>query len=88
MKDVSELVTSTGTGVLVSKDLRVSTRYRLHAHFGGRAVMIEVLDRPDGIARDEQIHVVIENGRVMACRVLDDTVMCAVEGEGLRETEP
>jgi hypothetical protein len=85
---VSELVTTSGTGVLVSKDLRVSTRYRLHAQFGGRAVMIEVLDRPDGISRDEHVHVVIENGRVIACRVLDDTLMCAVEGEGLRETKP
>lgn len=86
--DVSELVTSTGTGVLVSKDLRVSTRYRLHTRFGGRAVMIEVLDRPDGIARDEHIHVVLDNGRVIACRVLDETLMCAVVGEGLGETAP
>jgi hypothetical protein len=82
---VSELVTSTGTGVLVSRDLKVPTRYRLHAQFGGRAVMIEVLDRPEGIARDEHVHVILENGRVIACRVLDDTLMCAVEGEGLRE---
>jgi hypothetical protein len=83
---VSELVTSTGTGVLVSKDLKVSTRYRLHARFGGRAVMIELLDRPGNIASDEHVHVVLENGRVIACQVLDDTSMCAVEGEGLRDT--
>jgi hypothetical protein len=82
---VSELVTSTGTGVLVSKDLKVSTRYRLHAQFGGRAVMIELLDRPGNIASDEHVHVVLENGRVIACRVLDDTALCAVEGEGLRD---
>jgi hypothetical protein len=73
--------------MLVAKDLRISTRYRLHAHVGGRAVMIELFDRPSGIAPDEHIRFVAEDGRVLSCQVLDDTPMCAVEGEGLFETE-
>lgn len=73
--------------MLVLKDLRIPTRYRLHAHIGGRAVMVELLDRPSGIASDEHIRFVVEDGRVLTCQVLDDTPLCAVEGEGLLETE-
>jgi hypothetical protein len=84
---VSELVTSTGTGSLVMKNGTVTIHYRLHAHIGGRAVMIELLDRPYGLASDEDVRVVLEGGGELSCHVLDDTSMCAVVGEGLSERD-
>jgi hypothetical protein len=83
--DVSEFVISTGTGALVLTNRRVPIHYRLHAHVGGRAVMIELLDRPPGVASDEQVRVVLEGGQELCCQVLDDTPMCAVVGEGLSD---
>jgi hypothetical protein len=82
---MSELITSTGTGRLLLTDREVPVHYRLHAHVGGRVVMIELLDRPNGVASDERVRVLLEDGRELTCQVLDDTPMCTVIGEGLSE---
>jgi hypothetical protein len=83
---VCELITSTGTGRLLLTDREVPIHYRVHAHVGGRVVMIELLDRPSGVASDERVRVLLESGRELMCQVLDDTPMCTVIGEGLSES--
>ena len=84
---MSEFVISTGMGLLRLTNREVPIHYRLHAHIGGRAVMIELLDRPSDLASDEHVRVVLDGGRELRCQVLDDTPMCTVVGEGLSDGE-
>jgi hypothetical protein len=82
---LSELTTETGTGLLIIEQTHIPTRYRLHVHVGGRAVMIELFDRPRGLGSDEHVRVSLADGRVLRCQILDDSPMCAVVGDGLLE---
>jgi hypothetical protein len=57
-------------------------RYWLYRDASGRAAMIELLDRPHGVASDLTVRVVLDDGRYLSCQVLDDTTMCTVVGDG------
>jgi hypothetical protein len=81
---VSEFRTETGTAVLVCQRTSLTTRYVLHIDLGGRAVMIELLDRPDGLACGAAVKVMFDDGRTLACQVLDDTHMCTIIGDGYK----
>ena len=80
---LSELMTETGTGLLIIEQRHIPTRYRLHAHVGGQPVMIELFDRPPGLAADEHVRVSLADGRVLRCQILDDSPMCTVVDDGL-----
>jgi hypothetical protein len=82
---LSELMTETGTGLLIFEQTNMPTRYRLHADVGGRAVMIELFDRPAGMASGEHVRVALGDGRIIRCQILDDSHMCTVVGDGLPE---
>jgi hypothetical protein len=79
---VSDWQTLTGNGRLIDGQSEFPTRYRLYRDASGRAAMIELLDRPDGMVSDRTVRVVLEDGRYLSCQVLDDTPMCTVVGEG------
>jgi hypothetical protein len=79
---VSEFKTSEGIGRLLCKPDDIRTRYVLHMDVGGRAVMVELLDRPTGLRCDDQVRLVLEDGRSLVCQILDDTPMCTVIGDG------
>jgi hypothetical protein len=79
---VSDLVTSTGTGVLIFGQREARTRYQVHTTQGGRPVMIELFDRPADLPPDMEVHVLLADGRVIGCRILDESSICAVVGEG------
>jgi hypothetical protein len=73
-----------GTATLICGHARLETRYLLHIDIGGRAVMIELLDRPHGLLCGETVRLLFHDGRALDCQVLDDSAMCTVVGEGLR----
>jgi hypothetical protein len=75
-----------GTATLVCGQARLETRYHLHIDIGGRAVMVELLDRPDGMASDETVQLLLEDGHILQCHVLDNTSMCTIVGDGLRHS--
>jgi hypothetical protein len=79
---VSDWQTLTGNGRLIHGQSEFPTRYRLYRDASGRAAMIELLDRPEGVASDRTLRVVLEDGCYLSCQVLDDTPMCTVVGEG------
>jgi hypothetical protein len=45
--------------------------------------MIELYDRPPDLPPDTDVQMLLADGRVIGCKILDDTPMCAVIGEGL-----
>ena len=73
-----------GTGTLICGQSRLETRYQLHIDIGGRAVMVELLDRPDGMACGDTVQLRFEDGGSLDCQVLDNTSMCTIVGGGLR----
>jgi hypothetical protein len=75
-----------GTATLVCGQARTETRYRLHVDVGGRAVMVELVDRPDGLADGDTVRLLFGDGGVLDCQVLDDTPMCTIVGDGLRNS--
>jgi hypothetical protein len=83
---MSPFRTETGAAVLACGRISLSTRYVLYVDLGGRAVMIELMDRPSGLSCDEAVQVMFEDGRVLDCQVLDDTPMCTVIGDGFRRS--
>jgi hypothetical protein len=83
---MSEFRTEAGTAVLVCSRASLTTRYVLHIDLGGRAVMIELLDRPDGLACGDCVQVMFADGRTLDCQLLDDTQMCTIVGDGFRES--
>jgi hypothetical protein len=86
VRTVSLFRVEQGTATLVCGQARIETRYLLHIDIGGRAVMVELVDRPDGMASDETVQLFLENGRVLQCQVLDNTSMCTIVGDGLRHS--
>jgi hypothetical protein len=84
---MSDLQTITGVGRLIHEQTERQIRYRLYVDPSGRATMIELLDRPDGLASDRTVRVVLQDGRYLSCQVLDDTPMCAVIGDGILQRE-
>jgi hypothetical protein len=75
-----------GTATLICRQLRLETRYQLHVDIGGRAVMVELLDRPDGMACGDTVQLLFEDGGRLECQVLDNTSMCTIVGGGLRHS--
>jgi hypothetical protein len=73
-----------GTATLICGRTRLETRYLLHIDLGGRAVMVELFDRPQGLACGDTVRLLFRDGRALECQVLDDSAMCTIVGEGLR----
>lgn len=78
---MSAFQTTTGEGKLIHDGVEIATRYVLYRDDSGRAVMLELLDRPLGKFSDEGVQVILSNGRCLKCQILDDTPMCTVIGE-------
>jgi hypothetical protein len=81
---MSELRVETGRATLICQGSRIETRYSLHIDLGGRAVMVELFDRPAGFACGESVQLVLSDGNVLNCQLLDDTTMCTIIGDGFR----
>jgi hypothetical protein len=75
-----------GEATLLCGGTSIDTRYQLHIDIGGRAVMVELLDRPQGLACGQSVQLVFSDGRVLECQLLDDTRMCTVIGDGFRRS--
>jgi hypothetical protein len=81
---MSEFRVERGRATLICHGSRIETRYLLHIDLGGRAVMVELLDRPDGLACGQSVQLVLSDGDVLNCQLLDDTSMCTIIGDGFR----
>ena len=75
-----------GTATLVCGPSRIETRYQLHVDIGGRAVMVELVDRPDGMACGDTVKLIFGDGGFLECQVLDNTSMCTIVGSGMRQS--
>jgi hypothetical protein len=84
--DMSAFHIENGRATLICGQTRLATRYQLHVDIGGRAVMVELVDRPDGMSCGEVVQLVFDDGGVLECQVLDNTPMCTVVGGGLRRS--
>ena len=81
---MSEFRLEQGTATLMCGQTRLETRYQLHIDIGGRAVMVELLDKPEDLASWESVQLLFMDGCVLDCQVLDSTGMCTIIGDGFR----
>jgi hypothetical protein len=65
--------------------------YQVEVAASGQASLVKFGRRPPKAKDGDQLHLTLEDGRMLDCRVLDQSPYCAVVGEGPyfdRRTEP
>lgn len=55
--------------------------YRVECGTGGHASIVK-FDRHPPATDGEQLHLTLEDGRMLDCQVLDESLYCSVVGEG------
>ena len=58
-----------------------SLPYRVEVDMGGHASIVR-FDRRPKVKEGEQLHLTLEDGRMLDCQVLDASSYCAVVGDG------
>ena len=75
--------TITGSGALRRGERAIATvNYKVHlSSENGQATVVEFAPKPK--AKDgDLVHLTLDDGRVLNCRILDDSPYCAVVGDG------
>jgi hypothetical protein len=74
--------TISGTGVLRRAERIIgAVRYTMHVGLNGQANIVKFDARPP-VRDGDLVHLALEDGRVLNCRMLDGSSHCAVEGDG------
>lgn len=73
----------TGRGIIRRRNRTVVTvRYAVHFDPANCQASIVKFRRKPPLRDGELVHLTLEDGRVLNCRVLDDSPFCAVIGDG------
>ena len=71
-----------GKGILQKGERPIGeVSYNVQTHPNGQAALIRLEPKPEA-EEDDLLHLRLEDGRVLNCRVIDDSPYCAVVGDG------
>ena len=72
-----------GRGVLRRRNrTAVTVRYAVHFDPANSQASVVRFSRKPPVRAGELVHLTLEDGRVLSCRVLDESPYCAVIGDG------